>query len=197
MTWNIHSGVGIDRKFALARITETIARINPSIVALQEVDSRRGLPDGRSAFEVLREAVGGYGIEAKSIVTADGDYGQMLIGRWPFGKTIIHDISHGDREPRRAIETELTLPAGTLRIIATHFGLSLVERREQARSLVAIARRHPTTTVMLGDFNEWFWPGSLRDALRHELPGRTRHATFPSWCPMFRLIEFFAGREMH
>jgi endonuclease/exonuclease/phosphatase family metal-dependent hydrolase len=191
MTWNIHGGVGTDRKFALARITDAIARINPSIVALQEVDSRRRLPDGRSAFEVLREAVGGYGIEAKSIVTADGDFGQMLIGRWPFGKTTVHDISHSNREPRRAIETELSLPAGTLRVIASHFGLSLKERREQARSLIKIARPHPTTTVMLGDFNEWFWPGSLRHALKHELPGRTRHATFPSWCPMFRLDRIF------
>ena len=44
---------------------------------------------------------------------------------------------------------------------------------------------------MLGDFNDWFWPGSLRDALKHELPGRTRHATFPSWCPLLRLDRIF------
>ena len=44
---------------------------------------------------------------------------------------------------------------------------------------------------MLGDFNDWFWPGSLRAALKHELPGRTRHATFPSWCPLLRLDRIF------
>jgi endonuclease/exonuclease/phosphatase family metal-dependent hydrolase len=191
MTWNIHGGVGVDRRFVLSRVTEAIARINPDIVALQEVDSRRRLPDRGSAFEVLREAVGGYGIEAKSITTADGDYGQMLIGRWPFGTTVIHDISHSNREPRRAIETEVRSPAGTFRIVATHFGLRLAERREQAKSLVAIARRHPITTVMLGDFNDWFWPSALRNALKHELPARTRHATFPSWCPMLKLDRIF------
>jgi endonuclease/exonuclease/phosphatase family metal-dependent hydrolase len=191
MTWNIHGGVGIDGKFALARITEAIAQIDPQIIALQEVDSRRRHPDGRSAFEILREAVGGFGIEAKSIITADGDYGQMLISRWPFRRTTIHDISHSNREPRRAIETEVQLPTGTLRIIATHFGLRLAERREQARSLVDMARRHPAVTVMLGDFNDWIWPGSLRKALKHELPGQTRHATFPSWCPMLRLDRIF------
>ena len=58
-------------------------------------------------------------------------------------------------------------------------------------SLVAIARQHTLPTVMLGDFNDWFWPGSLRDALRHELPGRTRQATFPSWCPVLRLDRIF------
>jgi hypothetical protein len=66
-------------------------------------------------------------------------------------------------------------PAGAFRLIAAHFGLTLTERRQQARRLVAIARPHAMTTVMLGDFNEWFWPASLRGALGRELP--RSHAT--------------------
>jgi endonuclease/exonuclease/phosphatase family metal-dependent hydrolase len=161
------------------------------VVALQEVDSRRRTAGDRSPFELLREAVGEHGIEAKSIATADGDYGQMVVARWPLGATEVHDISHAKREPRRAIETEVRTERGTFRLVATHFGLSLSERRIQAKRLVEIARRHTMTTVMLGDFNDWFWPGSLRDALKHELPGRTRQATFPSWCPIFRLDRIF------
>jgi endonuclease/exonuclease/phosphatase family metal-dependent hydrolase len=191
MTWNIHGGVGIDRRFALDRITETIARHDPDVVALQEVDSRRCGPSHRSPFELLREAVGEHGIEAKSIATADGDYGQMVVSRWPLGSTQVHDITYAEREPRRAIETEVRTDRGTFRLVATHFGLSMRERRDQAKRLVEIARRHVITTVMLGDFNDWFWPGTLRDALKHELPGRTRHATFPSWCPLFRLDRIF------
>jgi endonuclease/exonuclease/phosphatase family metal-dependent hydrolase len=67
----------------------------------------------------------------------------------------------------------------------------LTERRQQARRLVAIARPHAMTTVMLGDFNEWFWPASLRGALGRELPARTQHPTFPSWYPLFRLDRIF------
>ena len=107
MTWNIHGGIGPDRQFSLERITETIDRHNPDVVALQEVDSRRGAAGARSPFELLREAVGEHGIEAKSISTADGDYGQMLVSRCPFNATEVHDITHADREPRRAIETEV------------------------------------------------------------------------------------------
>ncbi len=191
MTWNIHGGIGTDRRYALERITEVIDRHNADIVALQEVDSRRLLAGSRSPFETLREAVGEHGIEAKSISTADGDYGQMLLSRCPFDRSEVHDITHGNREPRRAIETEVHCGNHKLRVVATHFGLSLAERRTQARRLVAIARQHDTATVMLGDFNDWFWPGSLRDAFRHELPGRTRHATFPSWCPILRLDRIF------
>jgi endonuclease/exonuclease/phosphatase family metal-dependent hydrolase len=191
MTWNIHGGIGTDRRLAIERITETIERLDCDVVALQEVDSRRRIAGGRSPFELLREAVGDHGVEAKSISTADGDYGQMLVSRWPMSGSEVHDITHGRREPRRAIEATIHSAAGNLRVVATHFGLSLAERRTQADHLVRIARQHMTATVMLGDFNDWFWPGSLRNALRHEMPARTPHATFPSWCPIFRLDRIF------
>jgi endonuclease/exonuclease/phosphatase family metal-dependent hydrolase len=190
MTWNIHGGVGIDGRFDLGRIVDVIARHDPDVVALQEVDSRRSPSSERSPFDLIRDAVG-HGIAAKSLVTADGEYGQMIVSRWPLGEAEIHDITHRDREPRRAIETHVSTSVGSLRVVATHFGLSLSERRVQARRLVAIARRHETATVMLGDFNEWFWPASMRGALGRELPARTRHATFPSWYPIFRLDRIF------
>jgi endonuclease/exonuclease/phosphatase family metal-dependent hydrolase len=191
MTWNIHGGVGTDGLFSLDRIIAVIVRHKPDIVALQEVDSRIRRNGERSPFELLRDAVGEHGVEAKSIVTADGDYGQMIASRWPLVGTEVHDLTHQNREPRRAIETEVCTSAGSFRLVAAHFGLSLAERRIQARRLVEIARRHPMMTVMLGDFNDWFWPGSLRYALKKEFPARTRHATFPSQCPIFRLDRIF------
>jgi endonuclease/exonuclease/phosphatase family metal-dependent hydrolase len=191
MTWNIHSGVGPDGLFDLTRVVEVISRNRPDVVALQEVDSRRTQAPSRSAFVILREAVGDHGIDAKSISTSDGEYGQAVISRWPLARSQIHDITHLKREPRRAIEVEIAAPAGPIRLIATHFGLSLLERREQARRLLTIAHQHPMTTVMLGDFNEWFWPHSLRGALGRELPARTHYATFPSWYPLLRLDRIF------
>ncbi len=191
MTWNIHGGVGTDGRFDLARVVDTISHHRPDVVALQEVDSRRIAAPGGSPFTVLREALGDHGIEAKSITTADGEYGQMVVSRWPFSSSQIHDITHSKREPRRAIEVAIAAPGGTFRLVAAHFGLSLSERRRQAHRLVAIARQHTMTTVMLGDFNEWFWPASLRGALGRELPAHTRYATFPSWCPLFHLDRIF------
>ena len=64
MTWNIHSGVGTDGRFDLTRVVDTIARHHPDVVALQEVDSRQTLAPARSAFAVLRDAVGEHGIDA-------------------------------------------------------------------------------------------------------------------------------------
>lgn len=191
MTWNIHGALGRNPRFDLHRVVEIAAKWKADIVALQEVDSRRANALGADPFAVLQSELGEHGIGARTITTADGDYGQMLISRWPVRGSEIHDISYGEREPRRAIEAEIAAPAGTVRVIATHLGLSIHERRTQARALMAIAGHAATTTVVIGDFNDWFWPGSVRRMLAREFPGRTRHRTFPSMCPLLRLDRIY------
>lgn len=190
MTWNIHGSIGRKAPWDLARVIAFIRRIDPDIVALQEIDSRRQ-PQTVDPFGALQEALGSHGVGARSMTTADGDYGQMLISRWPMDATEIHDISHPEREPRRVIKTEIATPQGRLRVIATHLGLAIHERRGQARRLLEIAGGSRTTTVVMGDFNDWFWPGSVRKLLSWEFPGRTRYRTFPSRFPLLRLDRIY------
>jgi endonuclease/exonuclease/phosphatase family metal-dependent hydrolase len=175
----------------LARVVEIIKRIDPDIVALQEVDSRRFAKGVESPFAVLQQALGRHGIGAKSIVTADGEYGQTLISRWPLHATEIRDISYREREPRRAIRTEIETPGGSLRVIATHLGLSIRERRDQGRALLDLIGAAPITTVLLGDFNDWLWVGSVRGVVARVLPGHTRHRTFPAIWPILRLDRIY------
>ena len=190
LTWNIHGALGRNPRFDLARVVELIDRWDPQVVALQEVDSRRD-KTGDNPFELLQRELGEHGIGAKSISTEDGDYGQMLISRWPLTETEVHDISYPEREPRRAIASRIETPHGPLRVVATHLGLSIHERRGQAEKLLAIAGREAVPTVIMGDFNDWFWVGSVRKALSHELPGRTRFRTFPSIFPLLRLDRIY------
>jgi endonuclease/exonuclease/phosphatase family metal-dependent hydrolase len=191
MTWNIHGTVGGNPRFDLAGAVELIRRWDADIVALQEVDSRRSMACGSNPFAVLQEALGRHGIGAKSIATADGEYGQMLISRWPIAASEIYDLSYPDCEPRRAVRAEIETPLGAVRIVATHLGLSIRERRSQAKALLDIAGRSAMTTIVIGDFNDWFWPGSVRSALSHELPGYTRYRTFPSRLPLLRLDRIY------
>jgi endonuclease/exonuclease/phosphatase family metal-dependent hydrolase len=123
--------------------------------------------------------------------TVDGDYGQALISRWPLQSCEVCDISFPEREPRRAIRSEIATPAGPLRVIATHLGLSLGERRSQSRALLGLIGEGGMTTVALGDFNDWFWAGSVQRELSRVLPGRTRHRTFPSICPLLHLDRIY------
>ena len=81
MTWNVHGTFALNPKFDLAGVIALIEKWSPDIVALQEIDSRGS---GVNPFAVLEAAFGGHSVGVKSIVTTDGDYGQMLISRWPW-----------------------------------------------------------------------------------------------------------------
>jgi endonuclease/exonuclease/phosphatase family metal-dependent hydrolase len=192
MTWNIHGALGRNPRFDLDRVVDLVRRHAPDIVALQEIDSRRA----REAhvddpFDVLRQALGNHGVGARAVTTADGDYGQALISQWPMLNTEIHDISYREREPRRAICSDIQTPAGPLRVIATHLGLSLKERHSQANALLKMLGQHQIPTAALGDFNDWLWAGSVRRKLARVLPGYTHHLTFPSTCPVFQLDRIY------
>jgi endonuclease/exonuclease/phosphatase family metal-dependent hydrolase len=162
----------------------------PDVIALQEVDSRRKLRDG-DPFVLLQDALGKHGVHARSITTADGHYGQMLISCCPILASAVHDISQPEREPRRAIMAEIEAPGGIIRVVTTHLGLSIGERRGQARELLSLAGTSGPTTVVMGDFNDWLWAGSVHALLARELPGRSRFRTFPSFCPLLKLDRIF------
>ena len=101
MTWNVHGTFTLNPKFDLDGVCSIIRNWSPDIVALQEVDSRGRTDD---PFKLLAKAVGEHSIDARSIVTKDGDYGQVLLSRWPFAAPpTVSDVSYQEREPRRAI----------------------------------------------------------------------------------------------
>ncbi|CAN5862565.1 endonuclease/exonuclease/phosphatase family protein [soil metagenome] len=192
MTWNIHGAVGRNPRFDLERVVALVRGHRPDIIALQEIDSRRA----RAAhidnpFDVLQRALGSHGIGAKTVTTADGEYGQALISRWPMANTEIHDLSFPNREPRRAICSDIETPAGPLRVIATHLGLSFRERHTQVATLMKMLGGLRRPTVALGDFNDWLWAGSVRRQLGRILPAYTRHRTFPAPWPMFHLDRVY------
>ena len=106
VTWNVHACVGGDGKFDPDRVASIVRGLSPDIVALQEVEARRHLTRGLDLFAFLREGVGGYAAEARTILTEEGDYGHMVLSRWPLRHVRAHDISVAGREPRGIIEAE-------------------------------------------------------------------------------------------
>lgn len=189
MTWNIHGTQGRNPRFDLSMVVQFVRHHAPDIVALQEIDSRRT----REAFGVLRHSLGLHGADAHAISTADGDYGQALLSRWPLAASSVHDLSFREREPRRAIRCDIVTPFGPLRVIATHLGLSLSERRSQARLLLRLLGEVDRATVAMGDFNDWFWAGSVRRTLERALRGCTHHRTFPARLPLFQLDRVYVS----
>ena len=191
MTWNLHGGVGRDGRHDLHRMLNLVREVDPDILALQEVDSR-GLNASEHPVVLFERLLGRPGLRAAAITTADGDYGQALFSRWPLERPVIHDISLDGREPRRLIEVLVPSPLGPLHVLATHLGLSIRERRHQLAKIIdVIGTNAQATTILLGDFNDWMWPGSVQRGLAEILPGRTHLRTFPAKLPLLKLDRIY------
>jgi endonuclease/exonuclease/phosphatase family metal-dependent hydrolase len=189
LTWNVHGALGLDGLRDFSRVVEHVVALDPDIVALQEVEGRnRG---GRSPpMAILRDRIGHHGVNADSITTDDGEYGQVLLSRWPLTNIRILDISVARREPRRAIAATAATPIGQVRFISTHLGLRFGERGKQAAALCAAAGDEKTA-VLMGDFNDWFRYRSVQAALERDFPVCTRLGTYPSRAPLFALDRIY------
>ena len=189
LTWNVHGGVGLDGVRDFSRIVDHIVSINPDIVALQEVDGRaRG---GRtSPMRIIEDRLGHRGISASTLTAPDGEYGQLLLSRWPLVDSEILDLSVGTYEPRRAISATVQAPTAFLRVVAAHLGLRFGERREQIAALCrAVDRELPT--VLMGDFNVWVRYRSAQSVLERHFADSTRLRTYPARVPLLALDRIF------
>ncbi|RYD14921.1 MAG: endonuclease [Lysobacteraceae bacterium] len=182
-TWNMHAGVGLDGRFAPARIARVLEELDADIVALQEFGSRR-------AFDMLarlEQAAGARGIAMPTFSKFGCDFGNVVLSRLPVLASACIDLACDRREPRNAVDLVVDAgAAGRLRVVATHLGLGRAERESQLTRLDAVlgeAGREPT--VLLGDFNAW----RSRALARFEAAfGRARApATFPSPFPLAAL----------
>lgn len=188
-TWNIHAGIGADRRYNLARIIDLLRSHTPDIIALQEVDSRGRMEE--LPLDALTRALGEYSAEARTIVAPDGHYGHVLLSHWPMHDVRLHDLSVPHREARFAIEAALDTPFGRLTVIAAHLGLRAGECRQQVERLRKIIDTIHGPLVVVGDFNDWH--GHVRHTLLPLLPDRSRQKTFPARYPVLD-IDGIYGR---
>ena len=189
-TYNVHSGVGVDRRFRPERIVDVIGELHADIVALQEVLSP---VRGFDMHAHLREATGLHLVTMTTMQLAGGTFGNALLSRWPILELVEHGLTVGRREPRGAIDATIGRDARELRVIATHLGLRGAERSEQLSRLMELVKSAvEIPTVLAGDFN--MTRGRARELRAHaEHLGRSDVlATFPSIAPVLPLDRLVA-----
>ena len=159
-TYNIHKCVGIDRRYSPERIAAVVKELEVDVIALQEVvcHSDRGLREHQAEF--LARAVGMEFCFGENRKHYGGDYGNVVLSRFPIASFHNHDISVYRREPRGCLWAEIVLPDETVIHFANlHLGTSFFERRHQVRKLMASHVLDDSTfdgrRVIAGDFNEW------------------------------------------
>ncbi len=206
LTYNIHKGIGgVDRRYELGRIIDTVGHYEPDFVFLQEVDD--GVP--RSRFDRQVDAIAdALGFEHRAfqanVKLKLGHYGNAILSRFPLRHVWDIDLTIPLKKRRRALVAKAHVRVdGHERVIVLsnlHLGLAGFERALQLRRLLASDPlqhvRRATPILVGGDLNDvwgtlgrkFFSPHGF-----HLATGKSR--TFPAFRPIRSLDGiYYRGR---
>lgn len=187
-SYNVHRCIGRDGRHDPDRVARVLRELDADVVALQEVSARRGGAEDVDQCEHLARAAGLHAVRGPTLRSQRGEIGNALLTRLRPERLERIDLSQPRREPRGVIDVDLKVGTASLRVLATHLGLSLPERRAQVEVILEALRESGSDfTLLLGDMNDW---ALLRGAVRRfdawfGRPPRPR--TFPAWRPLLAL----------
>jgi endonuclease/exonuclease/phosphatase family metal-dependent hydrolase len=184
-SYNIHKGVGTDRRRDLDRTAAVIAEIGADILALQEVDTRFGTRTGLLNLDSIRHDLGLIPIPMDHTGPAHGWHGNLLLVRNALVQEV-HKLILPGLEPRGAIVTDLQINGQALRVVNTHLGLLPSSRKAQARAILdKVATLPERPTLLMGDLNEWWSDGAMFRTLAEQFSITTPQSSFPARLPLF------------
>lgn len=201
ITYNIHKGIGgVDRRYDLQRIVDTLVRYDPDVVFLQEVDD--GVPRSRHdrQVELLGEALElpHYAYQ-RNVSLTRGYYGNAILSRYPLHDPADIELTVRYKKRRRALIASCIVREShqrTVHLINCHLGLAGFERVLQVKKILngeALRYLHSDTPVIIGgDFND-VW-GTLGKRLFEPAgfePANKAALTFPAVMPMRSLDKIF------
>ncbi len=205
-SYNVHKGIGFDRRFDPARTIAVIREMNADVVALQEASGRFGERESLLDLDRLAHECDLVPVPVSGPDGQHGWHGNLILFR-EGTVTSARQLALPGVEPRGAVVIDLTLTAGPLRIIAAHLGLLRNSRAKQIETLLSVAEAHDgRPTLLMGDLNEW--RVGRRSALSGLAPDfGPLHATLPSFPSRFPLLaldrvlgkphDLICGVELH
>jgi endonuclease/exonuclease/phosphatase family metal-dependent hydrolase len=161
MSYNIHVGVGMDKKQDLKRIADVIKVYGCDLVGLQEVD--RGVQRTGRVDEIkeLARLTGMDYAFAHNLDYQGGQYGVAVLSRFP-----ILAIDHRryantrERERRGFIRVEVEVKGRRLHFVTTHLDYQYADGRLfETRQMLDVLADVRGPLIVTGDFNEEPWAG--------------------------------------
>jgi endonuclease/exonuclease/phosphatase family metal-dependent hydrolase len=188
VSYNIHRCVGCDGQQRPRRIANVLERLDFDIAGLQEVESSGTATSPMHQLAELAHYTRSHAVAGATVFNPTGDYGNGLLVRGKALEIVRHDLSVRGSEPRGALDVTLQCRSGRGRVVVTHLGLGITERRAQIdRLLRIVARPSRLPTLLLGDFNEWFPWARGRRRLIQRFGAIPLPRTFPTRHPVFAL----------
>ena len=156
MTFNIHVGVGMDKKLDLQRIADVIIRERPDLVGLQEVDRGVRRTEGIDEIAELAKITRMDYAFGHNLDYQEGQYGVAILSKF-----LIQKIDHRKYENRRETErrgmlrVEVDIGGRAINFATTHLDYQrddgrLFETEQLLRFLFDI--KNPL--IVVGDFND-------------------------------------------
>jgi endonuclease/exonuclease/phosphatase family metal-dependent hydrolase len=155
MTYNIHVGVGIDKRLDLQRIADVINQEHPDLVGLQEVDRGVKRTQGVDEIAELARLTRMEYAFAHNLDYQEGQYGVAILSRFPILKTD-HRMYLNKREAERRgmIRIEVKSGGHDLSFATTHLDYQYEDGRIfEAGQLVDFLKGQYGPTILVGDFN--------------------------------------------
>lgn len=156
MTYNIHVGIGMDKKMDLKRIADVINHEHPDLVGLQEVD--RGVERTQRVDQIAEiakltrmEYAFAYNLHYQG-----GQYGVAILSRFPI-MTIDHRRYGNTREKERRgmIRVEVDANGRTINFVTTHLDYLYEDGRVfEAEQLLQALAGIKGPLIVVGDFND-------------------------------------------
>jgi endonuclease/exonuclease/phosphatase family metal-dependent hydrolase len=156
MTYNIHVGVGMDKKLDLERIAKVIDDQHPDLVGLQEVD--RGVKRTELRDEILEVAklTGMDYAFAHNLDYQGGQYGVAILSRFKIQK-IDHRKYENRREAERRgmIRVEIKLDNKIVNFVTTHLDYQHEDGRVfETEQMLNFLQGVEGPLIVVGDFND-------------------------------------------
>ncbi len=204
-TYNIHKARGLDGRKSVERIARVLEKVNPDIVALQEVVNHEGasIEDHQASF--LAERLGRRFAIGQTRKHRGGVYGNVTLSRWDFELVRQIDLTVSGREERGVLRTDICIGQHRVHIFNVHLGTARRERGKQAIRFMDLDLLRAVDVsgprIVLGDFNDWTH-GLVTHTLSAEfhfsnlaehLP-RTR--SYPGIMPLLHLDHIYCDRRL-
>lgn len=206
VTYNVHSCRGGDGRISPTRIARVLERLDPDVVALQELDSGHERSRGEDQLAVIAERLKMYAYFCPAVTSGHAKYGHGVLSRQPIRLIRRAVLPRGGRtrgEPREAMWVTLPWLGREVQLLSTHLGLGSAEQAAQIAHLLepewlgGIGTDQPV--ILCGDMN--FPPGSreyrrlatmMRD-VQACAPGHLARRTFPARWPLRRIDHIFVS----
>ena len=156
MTYNIHVGVGMDKKLDLERTADVIMKEKPDLVGLQEVDRGVRRTEGKDEIAELAKLTRMDYAFAHNLDYQGGQYGVAILSR-----TLIQKVDHQkyenlrESERRGMLRAQIYLGGKPIDFVTTHLDYQFADGRLfETEQLLKFLAGVTNPLIVVGDFND-------------------------------------------